>query len=103
LLPGREEEPGWRVLAIWVVPRVPGSFAALRMMAKAYNGEDKNNDRGGIQGSLHCATDDETVRRSVEMTCFVGRSAASVASVEMRCFLSRLPKRLPPVSPIPDP
>jgi len=32
------------VRAVWAVERVPGSFAALRMTAKTYNG--KNNSKG---------------------------------------------------------
>ena len=58
--------------AVWAVRRVPGSFAALRMTAKTYNGNDNGNGNGNgnsngeIQGSLHYAADDGTVRCVVE-------------------------------------
>ncbi len=40
------------------------------------------NDNGEIQGSLHCAADDETVRCAVEMTWFVVGRAALVVEEE---------------------
>jgi hypothetical protein len=62
-LTGKGRGLGWKVRAVSVVRRVSGSFAAFRMTARTSNGNCKDNGNGEIQGSLHCATDDEAVRR----------------------------------------
>jgi hypothetical protein len=59
---------GGKVRVVWVVWRVPGSFAALRMTAGTNNGKGKIKGNGEIQGSLHCAPDVRLSVASVEMT-----------------------------------